>query len=176
LSASSSSFCPRLRRPAAARRTERTPAFLDTGRPASSQRLFVAATELVAAVCERSRAVLLLLEDLHLAGPETMDAVRLLALWTRDAPLVLVVTHADSFDPGPDFEQRSNRVGEAAVAGEQPAVPPLIHDLLRRVSIIDDPFDEADFEAVAGGMPVDEARRALDIALSSGVLTVEGAP
>jgi DNA-binding winged helix-turn-helix (wHTH) protein/tetratricopeptide (TPR) repeat protein len=77
-------------------------ALVGGGPPTAANRVFVAARELVRAAA--SGGVLIVVEDVHLVDPHTVDLLRHLGRATRRQPVAVVVTLRAGHGPGEPFE------------------------------------------------------------------------
>jgi DNA-binding winged helix-turn-helix (wHTH) protein/tetratricopeptide (TPR) repeat protein len=141
--------------------------------PSTRQRWLVAVREFLVTAARHSGAVLLL-DDLHLADPESLTLVDDLARLTRRHRLVLVTTQRPEAATRPGFEvvklaeRRDTPVDQQRIR----TLPTEVADVLRRLAVIGDRFDRLEF-AAASGDDVPTADRLLKLALGSGVVRSE---
>ncbi|MCZ7527612.1 MAG: ATP-binding protein [Acidimicrobiia bacterium] len=144
--------------------------------PSTRQRLFVAVREvLVRAAADRG--VLLTLDDLELADPDTLALVEHAARVSRNHRLSLVCAHRPGVDLGPGFERLSLEVAAPPGIGERRApdhrVPTEVRDAIQRVALGGPSFDLLEVRAASGADP-QAVGRLLDVALAAGL--VESVP
>jgi len=141
--------------------------------PTTRQRWFVAVREFLVAAAEHSGAVLLL-DDLHLAHPESLILADDVARLTRRYRLAVVVTQRLGAVTRPGFELLT-LAGRGPTPFDQQTILGLgteVTEVLRRLAVLGDRFDRLEFTA-ASGHDVRAADRLLELALGSGVIGSE---
>ena len=133
----------------------------------------MAVREFLVTAAERQGAVLLL-DDLHLADPESLILVDDVARLTRRYRLVVIVAQRSDAVTRPGFEVVKLAERRGAPVDQQRILdlPTEVTEVLRRLAVIGDRFDRLEFTA-ASGHDVPNADRLLELALASGVIGSE---
>ena len=137
---------------------------LFAGGPASApNRIFVAARELVRAAA--ADGVVIVVEDVHLVDPHTVDLLRHLARAARRLPVAVVVTLRTGAGPGEPFETVVLDAAEPVTEH----LPADVLTILRTAAVLGEVVEIDDLGAAAGLERADAAR-ALALAEAAGHL------
>ena len=141
--------------------------------PTTRQRWLVAVREFLVAAAGRGGAVLLL-DDLHLAGRETLAVADDVARLARHHRVAIVVAQRPDgvVRPGFDVVTLAGRHGPPPDRRAIDDLPPELTGVLRRLAVTGERFDRLDFTAAAG-LDAASAGRLLEAALGSGVIGSE---